>query len=116
MKYALLFYQTKADLAGQTGPDGEAKMGAWMDYIGSISEAGIMRGGAGLQHPSTATTVRTESGKNKVQDGPFADTKEQLGGFVTIEVADLDAALEWASRAPCASSGSVEVRPTLPES
>ena len=63
---------------------------------------------------NTATTVRIRDGKRLVQDGPFADTKEQLGGYFVIEVPDLDAALEWAARAPSAACASVEVRPVLP--
>ena len=70
--------------------------------------------GDGLQGPNTATTVRIRDGKRIVQDGPFADTKEQLGGYFVIEVPDLDAALEWAARAPSAACASVEVRPVLP--
>jgi hypothetical protein len=70
--------------------------------------------GDGLQGPMLATTLRVIDGKRHVQDGPFADTKEQLGGYFVIEVPDLDAALDWAAKAPCALTGSVEVRPVLP--
>ena len=111
MKYAILFYQTKADINTRT----EASFGAWKSYIGAIQKAGIMRAGAGLESYTTAATVRVVGGKRQVEDGPFADTKEQLGGFLLIEVDDLDTALEWASRAPCAGTGCVEVRPTIPE-
>lgn len=72
-----------------------------------------MRGGAGLQPSSTATTLKTRSGQRHIQDGPFADTKEQLGSFFVIDVANLDAALGWGARAPCAATGGVEVRPVL---
>jgi hypothetical protein len=72
-----------------------------------------MVGGAGLQPPPLATTVRLREGKRQVQDGPFADTKEQLGGYYVIEVPGLDQALDWAARCPSVSSGSVEVRPNL---
>ncbi len=114
MRYAILFYETQADFDARSGPDAEAKMGAWMSYIGSIQKAGIMAAGSGLQPPSTAATVRLVGGKRKVQDGPFADTKESLAGFVLVDVPELDTALEWASRAPCAGTGCVEVRPTIP--
>lgn len=72
-----------------------------------------MVGGAALQPPSAATTVRQQNGKQHVQDGPYADTKEQLGGYFVIEVPDLDKALEWAARCPAAAAGAVEVRPNL---
>jgi len=67
-----------------------------------------------LQPPETGTVLRVEQGTRHVADGPFADTKEALGGYVVIEVPDLDAALEWAARAPCAVAGSVDIRPVLP--
>ena len=71
-------------------------------------------GGAGLQPPATGTTVRLRGGARQVHDGPFADTKEQLGGYYIIEVPNLDAALEWAAKCPAAPTGSVEVRPHVP--
>ena len=73
-----------------------------------------MVGGAGLEPPLTATTVRAPEGKRRVQDGPFADTKEQLGGYYVIDVPDLDKALEWAARCPSASTGAAEIRPNMP--
>ena len=74
-----------------------------------------MVGGNGLQPPETGTTLRIEGGTRHVQDGPYADTKEMLGGYVVVDAPDLDAALKWAARAPCASdgAGSVEVRPVM---
>ena len=72
-----------------------------------------MVGGSALQPPAVATTVRQRDGKRQVQDGPYAETKEQLGGYYEIEVADLDTALDWAARCPAASTGAVEVRPNL---
>jgi hypothetical protein len=74
----------------------------------------VVQSGNGLQPPHTSTTVRVRDGKRQVQDGPFADTREHLGGYFVIEVPSLDEALEWAARAPCAVSGSTEVRPVLP--
>jgi hypothetical protein len=73
-----------------------------------------MVGGAGLQPVHLATTVRHDDGRRQVQDGPFAEAKEQLGGFYLIDVPGLDEALEWAARCPAASSCAVEVRPNLP--
>ena len=73
-----------------------------------------MVGGAALQPPAVATTVRQRDGKREVQDGPYAEAKEQLGGYCVIDVPDLDQALAWAARCPAASTGAVEVRPNLP--
>ena len=89
-------------------------MDAWMAYFGAMGEAGIVRGGEELQPNHTATTVRLRDGKRLVQDGPYADVKEQLGGFAIVEVDDLDTALEWAARSPAATTGCVEVRPVVP--
>ncbi len=69
--------------------------------------------GTGLQMPNTATTVRMQDGKRHVQDGPYADTKEQLGGYFVVDVPDLDMALDWAARCPVKPGGTVEVRPVL---
>lgn len=78
-----------------------------------MAQAGVIVKGDGLQGPQMATTLRLSDGKRQVQDGPFADTKEQLGGCFVIEVPDLDAALDWAAQAPSARTASVEVRPVL---
>ena len=115
MQYMLLFYQDPADLAKRDDPaQAPAYWGAWMAYVGAIRESGVVLNGHGLMPPSTATTVRVVGGKRQVQDGPFADTREHLGGYFVIDVPLLEAALEWAARAPCASAGSTEVRPVLP--
>jgi hypothetical protein len=87
--------------------------GAWGAFIGAMRAAGIIVNGDGLHGPETATTLRIRDGKNEVQDGPFADTKESVGGYFVIEVPDLDAALEWAARSPAATDGSVEIRPVM---
>lgn len=113
MQYALLYNETPAEMARGETAEAPAYWGAWNAYMGAMAAAGIMRGGNALMRPETATTLRISDGKWQVEDGPFADTKEQLGGFVIIEVADLDAALAWAARAPCATAGSVEVRPVM---
>lgn len=111
MKYAILFYEDAAGFANRTGEQQAEYWGAWTAYMRSMSEAGVMRpGGSALQLPGTATTVRVNGSGKTVQDGPYADTKEQLGGFVMIEAANLDAALDWAARSPAAA---VEVRPLL---
>ena len=87
---------------------------AWTEYIAALTDSGALVAAAGLQPPSAATTVRRRDGRRLVQDGPFADTKEQLGGYFLVELPDLDAALAWADRCPSAGYASVEVRPVLP--
>jgi hypothetical protein len=115
MQYMLILNETDAQFAERQDPTkAEAYWGAWNAYIGAMGAAGIIVNGDGLHPPRTATTVRVRDGKREVQDGPFADTKESLGGYFVIEVADLDAALEWAARSPSAGYASVEVRPVLP--
>jgi hypothetical protein len=114
MKYTILVYENESDWAARTdGARKDAYWGAYKAYTQALMEAGVMAGGAGLQPPPTATTVRQRNGKRQVQDGPFADAKEQLGGFYVVDVPNLDKALEWAARCPAASSGGVEVRPNL---
>jgi len=115
MDYMLMFYEPGGDFERRRDRvAGAPYWGAWMAYVNAMHGAGIVRSGAGLQEPATATTLRLPAGRRQVQDGPFADTKEQLAGFFVIDVPDLDAALAWAERAPCAASGGVEVRPVLP--
>lgn len=108
MKYAILVYETEQDVAQR-----EVHMPAYGAYSQALEEAGIVAGGAALHPSHTATTVRFQKGQYSVQDGPYADTKEQLGGFFIIDVPDLDAALDWAARCPAASLCAVEVRPLL---
>lgn len=115
MQYMLLLNETEGEFAKRNDPaQTGAYWGGWNAFIGAMAQAGIVVKGDGLQGPLTATTVRIRDGKRLVQDGPFADAKEQLGGYFVIEVPDLDTALEWAARAPSASVASVEVRPVLP--
>jgi hypothetical protein len=114
VQYILLLNETAADFAARNDPaQAGAYWGGWSAFIGAMAQAGVIASGSGLLGPDTATTVRIRDGKRLVQDGPFADTKEQLGGYFVIEVPDLDAALAWAARAPSASGASVEVRPLL---
>lgn len=115
MQYMLLFTETATEFEKRSSPDAApAYWGGWTAYIGALREAGIIVNGDGLQPPQTATTVRIREGRRLVEDGPFSDAKEQLGGYFVIEVPNLDSALEWAARSPSASVGSVEVRPVLP--
>jgi hypothetical protein len=97
------------DTMPENDPDGPA----WGAYTQALIEAGVMRGGAALKPSQTATTLRIVDGQRELHDGPYADTKEQLGGFFLIDVPDLDAALAWAARNPAAASGAVEVRPLV---
>lgn len=114
MQFMLIFNETTAESGRRDDPAAApAYWGAWNAYVGAIQQSGVVLSGNGLQPPRTATRVRVEGGKRQVQDGPFADTHEHLGGYFVIEVPALDDALEWAARAPCASAGSVEVRPVL---
>jgi len=114
MKYTILVYESEPDFSARAdGKKKDAYWGAYRAYTKALTDAGIMIGGAGLQPPRHGTTVRQHDGKRQVQDGPYAETKEQLGGYYVIEVPDLDKALEWAARCPAASTGAVEVRPNL---
>jgi hypothetical protein len=115
MKYALLVYESEAEFSLRTDPGRKEDYWAgWMFYVKAVKDAGIFVGGAGLQTPETATTLRFQDGRRLVQDGPFADIKEQLAGFFLIEVPDLDAALDWAARCPRSAGRSIEIRPSLP--
>ena len=115
MQYMLMYQETPQDFETRSNPQAApAYWGAWNAYIGAMMAAGIVVGGNGLQPPHMSTTARMRNGKRQVQDGPFADTREHLGGYFVLELASLDEALEWAARAPCAATGSTEVRPVLP--
>jgi hypothetical protein len=114
MEYMLMLYQSKQDFADRNDPaKAPAYWAGWKAYVEAMHASGAVKSGVGLQPPSTGTTLRVEGGKRRVQDGPFADTKEQLGGFFVIDVPDLDSALAWAARSPSANSAGVEVRPVL---
>jgi hypothetical protein len=113
MQYVVVIYESAEAFEARSGQDQPAYFGAWQAYADALRQAGVMVGGKGLQQPSTGTTVRFHNSERTVQDGPYADTKEQLGGFVILDVPDLDAALEWAARAPLAFGGAVEVRPVM---
>ena len=114
MQYLLMIYEDEALFeGGEAGAGWQEVVAAHSAFAGELVAAGVMRGGAGLKPVATATTVRTADGAKTLHDGPWAETKEQLGGFYQIEVADLDAALAWARKLPLAQDGSVEVRPIL---
>ena len=111
MQFALLIYETPELFATRKNDDADSYLGAWRAYHKAVEEAGIYMGGDALEVPETGTTVRLNEGKRRVQDGPYAETKEQLAGFMLVELPSLDAALQWAGRCPAASGGAVEVRP-----
>jgi hypothetical protein len=111
MKYMLLIYRDENKYGNQTSGDHSA---SYMAYAQALAGAGVLAGGDRLQPVTTASTVRQVIGKTTVLDGPYADSKEQLGGYFIIDVLDLDSALQWAARCPGAVQGSVEVRPFWP--
>lgn len=115
MQFALLIYEKPEAFASRKSDGSDPYTGAWRAYYKALVEAGVYVGGDPLAVPETGTTVRIKDGKRGVQDGPYADAKEQLGGFTILELRSLDAALEWAARCPAASYGAVEVRPLAPE-
>jgi hypothetical protein len=113
MQYILMDYVNDAGWPELAVAEQERWLGAYRAYMEAMTEAGVLRGSHGLQPSPTATTVRVAAGKAQVLDGPYADTKEQLGGFHIIDVPDLDAAIAWAARSPTALHGVVEVRPLV---
>lgn len=115
MQFGLLIYESPAAFATRKSEEIGAYIGAWRAYHKALVDAGVYVGGDPLEVPETGTTVRIKDGKRRVQDGPYADTKEQLGGFVILELPSPDLALDWAARCPAAAAGAVEVRPLAPE-
>jgi hypothetical protein len=114
MEYLLLIYDNETDFASMTEAQHAAMHADFGRFTQSILQSGNFRAGKQLQPVATATTVRTRDGKRLVTDGPFAETREQLGGFYMIEAKDLDEALAIAERCPAAGFGSIEVRPIVP--
>jgi len=110
MNYLLLIYADEATLPASEGA-GRTMTDAYRAFTEGIAKSGVLRGGDALEGVATATTVRVRNGETVVTDGPFAETKEQLGGYYLIECADLDAAIEIAARIPGAVNGSIEIRP-----
>ena len=113
MRYLLTIYEDESQWATMAPSDAGATMARYQAFGESAREAGAFAGGEGLQPTSTATTVRVRDRERLVTDGPFAETKEQLGGFYLLDCKDLDEAIEWASKIPGAETGSVEVRPVM---
>jgi hypothetical protein len=111
MQYLLMIYRNEAEFNKNEAAQGEKMLDEYKDFTQSIIQSGNFKAGDRLQPVSTATTVRVREGKVLTTDGPFAETREQLGGYYLIEAKDLDAALGIAARIPGARYGSIEVRP-----
>ena len=105
MRYLLLIYENENNDPGELQP--------WFAYTEEMSNGGVMLGGDALHPTSSATTVRVKNGETITTDGPFAETREQLGGYYLIDVPDLDAAIHWAAKMPNANRASIEVRPVM---
>ena len=111
MKYMLLIYSNESQWQGLGKSEADQRMAAYLAYTEAMTKAGALVGGDRLQRADTTTTVRVANGKTNVLNGPYAETREQLGGYYLIDVPDLDAALSWAARCPGAGHGTMEVRP-----
>src|SRR3954462_742308 len=111
MKYAFTIYIDESQRDSATPEQTEQVSRAYGEVTQEMQEKGILVAGDGLYPTSTATTVRLRDGERDVTDGPFAETKEQLGGFYVLDVKDLDEAIEWAAKIPGAQFGSIQIRP-----
>jgi hypothetical protein len=111
MKYILLIYSDERRWTSASKEEIEKVIGQHGEYGKAMAQAGVIRGGAELKPVTTATSVRFSNGKPRTLDGPFAETKEQLGGYYIIEVENLEQAIHWAEKMPGMSDGAVEVRP-----
>jgi hypothetical protein len=115
MRFAMLVYETPEAFASRAHDDPEPYRAAWRVFYQAMVAAGVHVGGDPLDLPHTGATVRVVEGKRQVQDGPYADTKEQLAGVAILELPSLAEAVAWAARCPAAAAGAVEVRPLAPE-
>ena len=113
MRYMLLIYGGESGMANATEAEQQAEMAKWSEYTEGMRSSGVFLAGDPLQPTGTATTVRDNGGEPLVTDGPFAETKEQLGGYYIIEVADVDEAITWAHKCPGVRYGSIELRPIM---
>ena len=113
MQYMLLIYHSEAQASAMSKADMAAQLDAYQAYTNRLVSAGVLRAGDALEPTTTATTVRVRGAETMTVDGPFAETKEQLGGYYLIEVDNLDEALKWAAELPESKTGSVEVRPVM---
>ncbi len=113
MEYMLLIYNSEADAKKMSAAEQGQVYQEYMTFTEDLSKSGKNKGGNALDGTSTATTVRVRNGKTVVTDGPFAETKEQLGGYYLVEAKDLDEAISIAARIPGSKYGSIEVRPIM---
>jgi hypothetical protein len=113
MRYACLIYDNEKALSGMSKPDADAFMGEYFQFTEDVKKSGRYVAGEALQPINAATSLRIRSGKLSTTDGPFAETREQLGGFYLIEARDLNEAIQIASRIPSAKTGTIEVRPVV---
>ena len=116
MEYIVLIYGDEKAWNRLPKSQIEQVYAAYRKYTEELQKAGVMKGGSELKPTTTATTVRVRNGKRQVTDGPFSETKEQLGGYYLIDVPNLEAALDWAAKVPSAQEGSIEIRPLAPMS
>jgi hypothetical protein len=110
MEYLLMIYVNEVGWSTLTREEQEHGMAAYRAYTEALGKAGVFKAGSQLSPSAGAKTIRTAGGKHQVLDGPYADTKEQLGGYYLIDVPDLETAMSWASRCPAVGHGVVEVR------
>ena len=113
MRYLMTIYVDESRYARMTPEESAELMQAYGRFGTEAQSAGVLLGGEGLQPTATATTVRVRDGETLLTDGPFAETREQLGGYYLLDCADLDEANRWAARIPDAANGAVEVRPVM---
>jgi hypothetical protein len=113
MKYLLMIFCDEAADAQKSPADQEKEMGAYFAFTDELGKAGVMRAGEALHPSSTATTVRVRNGKITTTDGPFAETKEQFGGYYVVECNNLDEAIQWAAKIPHAAQDAIEIRPIV---
>ncbi len=113
MRYMFLLYSAPGAGPAAGSPEQAAEMQEWGTYTQAMAEAGVLISGEPLHGVESATTITTQNGATVTTDGPFAETKEVLGGYYLVNVPDLDAALAWGAKAPIARYGSVEVRPVM---
>ena len=113
MQYLMLIYNDEAKIPHPGTPEGDAYMGEYFAFTEEVKQKNLMLGSNALQPVTTATTVRMRDGQTQTTDGPFAETKEQLGGYYLLDCKDLDQAIEYAAKIPSVTQGSVEIRPVM---
>lgn len=113
MRYLLLIYSNEAESLQQTPAQLDAEMNAYYKFSTDVQKAGVHRSGEALDLTTKWKSVRARNGKTLTTDGPFVETKEQLGGFYLLDCANLDEAIQWAAQIPTATRGSIEIRPIM---